>query len=315
MTPSLASLTAVILNWRTPDLAVRAAEALFRDGLPRERLVVVDNGSADGSAERLEAALPGSTLVRLSENAGFARGNNAGAQALEGSAYLFVNSDAFLARPGSLSRLLHALDDPRVGIAVPRLVNEDGTLQPSVVPLSTPLPELVRASGLSRFVPNRLQPSLGTHWDHGESRRIQAAVGAVLLVRGETWRELGGFDERRFMYAEDHDLFWRARKAGWTAQFVADAVFVHLGGGTTARAWSDPERAQRVARSEVEMLRGHMPAARAGLTIGLMALGILLRGLCYRAVGRADLAAVHRAWLRGCAAALSRRDGARAPRG
>ena len=74
------------------------------------------------------------------------------------------------------AQLLRALDDPATGLAVPRLLNTDLSLQPSVVPISTPLPELVRASGLSRIVPNRLQPRLGTHWDHSRSRPIQGAI-------------------------------------------------------------------------------------------------------------------------------------------
>ena len=119
-------------------------------------------------------------------NVGFARGNNAGAAALGGGAYLFVNSDAFVHRPGSVGRLVDALAAPGVGVAVPRLLNEDLTLQPSVVPTSSPLPELVRASGLSRFVPNRLQPALGTHWDHSESLDLSdEGLMADLQKRGK----------------------------------------------------------------------------------------------------------------------------------
>ncbi len=186
------SLTAVVLNWRTADLTRRSVEALVADGVAEGRIVVVDNASGDGSAERLRSALPGVRVLELETNVGFARGNNRGAAELPGDAYLFVNSDAFVRRPGSVGRLLAALGDPGVGIAVPRLLNEDGTLQPSVVPISTPLPELIRASGLSRLVPNRLQPRLGTHWDHSRTRAIGAAIGAVLLVRGSTWDELAG---------------------------------------------------------------------------------------------------------------------------
>jgi len=190
----LADLTAVVLNWRTPDLTVRAVRALLDDGVPAERVVVVDNGSDDGSAERFRTELPETRLLALEENVGFARGNNRAAAALPAGAYLFVNSDAFVHAPGTVSRLAAAVARPGVGITVPRLLNEDGTLQPNVVPTSSPLPELVRASGLSRFVPNRLQPSLGTHWDHGRSRLVQAAIGAVILVGAEAWDALGGFD-------------------------------------------------------------------------------------------------------------------------
>ena len=205
-------ITAVILNWNTADYTIRSVRALEADGLPLERIVVVDNGSTDDSYERLDREIDGAVLVRLEENIGFARASNLGARTLPGSSYLFVNSDAFLHRPGSLERMERAFDDPAVGIVVPRILNLDGTLQPSVVPLSTPGVAAVRASGLSRFVPNRLQPDWSTHWDHAESREIQAANGAVMQARHETFAALGGFDERIHMYAEDLDICWRARR-------------------------------------------------------------------------------------------------------
>ncbi|HVE68781.1 MAG TPA: glycosyltransferase family 2 protein [Solirubrobacteraceae bacterium] len=292
-------LTAVVLNWRTPGHAVRAVRALIDTGVAARRIVVVDNASGDGSVERLRRELPDCVLLALDENLGFARANNAAARALPGDAYLFVNSDAFAHGPGSVERLLGALDDPAVGIAVPRLLNPDLTLQPSVMPASTPLPELVRASGLSRLVPNRWQPALGTHWDHSESRRIQSAVGAVMLVRGRAWEDVGGFHERSFMYAEDHDLFRRAAGAGWRARFVAEAEFVHLGGASAQGRWDDPQRAERVARAEAAMVRDHLGPVRARLTLGFMAAGMAARAAFHRVRGDRERAAAQRAWLRG----------------
>jgi N-acetylglucosaminyl-diphospho-decaprenol L-rhamnosyltransferase len=292
-------LTAVVLNWRTPNHTLRAVRTLLDDGVPAGRIVITDNGSGDGSAERLREEFPDSILVALDENLGFARANNLGARALPGDAYLFVNSDAFVHTPGSVQRLLQALDDPAVGIAVPRLRNQDLTLQPNVVPISTPLPELVRASGLSRLVPNRLQPSLATHWDHSQSRRIQAAIGAVLLVRGSTWSHLRGFDECRFMYAEDLDLFRRAARQGWQARFVAEAEFIHLGGTSASRRWSDPQRAERVARGEASMVRGHLGPVRGRLTVALMATGAGARALFHRIRGDRRVAETQAAWFRG----------------
>src|SRR5919199_1247057 len=188
------------------------------------------------------------------------------------------------------------------GPADPRLLNEDLTLQPSVVPTSSPLPELVRASGLSRFVADRLQPALGTHWGHGSSRPVQAAIGAVIAARADAWEALRGFDERRFMYAEDIDLFWRARELGWEVRFVGEAEFVHLGGASTARRWTDPQRAERVARAEAEMIRGHLPRGRGALTLALMALGVGGRALVHRARGDRAAAETMAAWFRGYAA-------------
>jgi GT2 family glycosyltransferase len=295
--------TAVVLNWRTAGLTVRAVEALIADGVPAERVVVVDNASDDGSVATFRRELPACRVVVLEENGGFARGNNRGARELPGEAYLFVNSDAFVHAPGSVARLLAALTG-RSAVAVPRLLNDDLSLQPTVVPTSSPLPELVRACGVSRFVPNRLQPSLGTHWDHRESRAIQAAICPVVAIRTDGWSRLEGFVERDFMYAEDLDLCWRARKLGYEVRFVAEAEFVHLGNASAARRWSEPARAERVARAEASMIHEQLPPLQATLTVGIMAAGVGARALVRAAQRRTVDARVLRGWFRGYRAAL-----------
>jgi N-acetylglucosaminyl-diphospho-decaprenol L-rhamnosyltransferase len=293
-------VTAIVLNWRTPGDALRARDALVADGLPAGRVLLVDNGSADGSAERFARDAPGSPLLALADNVGFARANNAGACRLPATrAYLFVNSDAFVHRPGSVAALVRALSRAGVGTAVPRLRNPDLSLQANVVPMSAPLPELVRASGLSRLVPDRWQPSAGTYWSHDRSRPIQSAIGAVIAVRAEAWQASGGFDERMFMYAEDHDLFRRLAKLGWTAWFASDAEFVHLGAASSRQRWDDAQRAERVARAEATMLTGHLPTRSAAITIGVMAAGAAGRAVASRLLGRPQASAVQRSWMRG----------------
>ena len=100
----LEGATAVVLNWRTADHTIRSVRALIADGLQPGQVVVVDNASGDDSVERIRSELPLCPLVALEENAGFARGNNAGANARPAAAYLFVNSDAFVHGPGSVRR-------------------------------------------------------------------------------------------------------------------------------------------------------------------------------------------------------------------
>jgi N-acetylglucosaminyl-diphospho-decaprenol L-rhamnosyltransferase len=282
----VASLVAVIVNWETPAYTLRCAEALLGDGVPPERIVVVDNGSADDSAARLRAGLPRCVLIRLEQNVGFARAANAGARALHGTSYLSLNNDAFLHRPGSVRALLAALDDPRVGIAVPRLRNVDLTLQPNVVPANSPAVALVRASGLSRLIPNRWQPRWGTHWDHARARDIDAAVGAALLIRGEVWQALGGLSEERYMYADDLDLCWRTRKLGWRIRFTPEAEFVHVGNASCGQHWGSAERAEMISRSESAMIHEHLPPVQARLTLAFMAAGLAARRTIYRAAGR-----------------------------
>ena len=296
----LDGVSAVIANYGTPEYTLRAASALVADGLPPERIVVVENGSTDDSLERLRQGLgAGVHLLPLEENVGYARAANIGARSLPGESYLFVNNDAFVHRPGSVCAMLRALDDSGIGIAVARVLNEDLTLQPRVVPLSSPSVALVRASGLSRLVPNRWQPAWSTHWNHADSREIQAASGVVFLVRGELWHALGGFEEGHLMYADDLDLCWRARRLGWKVWFVADAEFVHIGRGSTTKDWGDRERAERVGRAEAAMIRRHLGRVRAGLTLMFIRAGIVARLAYYRARRDGEATAALRGSLRG----------------
>lgn len=302
MSVGLEALTAVVLNWNQPELTERAVQGLLDDGVLARRLVVVDNASTDGSWERFRERLAACTLVRIDENVGFARGNNAGAKVLPGDTYLFVNSDAFVHRPGSVGLLLAALDRPGVGIAVPRLLNEDLTLQPSVSPAPRPIEALVRASGLSRFVPNDRQPRWSTHWDHGRSREVENAVGAVVLVRGTAWDCVSGFPETGFMYAEDLGLCMAVRRQGWAVWFSAEAEFVHLGGGSTSARWSSESRSERVGRANAALVREHLSPRRAALTLAVMRAGFAARLAAWTLAGRRDAAAEQRGYWRGYAA-------------
>jgi GT2 family glycosyltransferase len=299
------SLTVVITNWGTPDLTIKSARSVIEDGVEPERVVVVDNGSADDSYTRFQAEIGDCTLIRLEDNVGFARGSNIGARALAGEAYLFVNNDAFVHRPGSVASLCACLRDAVVGVAAPRVLNPDLTLQPTVVPQSSPLVELVRASGLSRFVPNRLQPAWSTHWDHSESREIRAINGAVLLVRGTTWDELGGFEEQSYMYTEDLDLCWRARKVGWKVWFTPESEFVHLGNVSSGRHWTNPRRAEMIGRAEAAMIRRHMSPVRARVSLAFISAGLAARSIAFTVARDHEAAATARGGLRGYRAAYS----------
>ena len=302
------SLTAVVLNWNQAELTIRSVERLVADGVPGSRIVVVDNGSDDGSADRLASELSACNHLRLEVNVGFARGNNSGARALPGDAYLFVNSDAFVHRRGSVDALVRALGRPDVGVVVPRLLNEDLTLQPSVLPARRPSVALLRSSGLSRLVPNELQPRWGTHWDHRSSREIECAIGPVMLVRGSVWDALGGFSETAFMYAEDLDLCMSATARGYAVWFCAEAEFEHVGGGSTRTRWDDEARAERVGSANAALIREHLSPLGARLTIAFTRAGLAAR-LGFWTLTRDRAAATwQRGLLRGYGARVSEDD-------
>jgi len=288
---TLDSLTVVVLNWRNSPLTIRSVQSLLCDDIPPARVVLVDNESEQTEYERLRAALPAVAIVRLPQNVGFARANNEGARVLPGETYLFVNNDAFVERSGSVAALVDVLDDPRAGLVVPRLLNEDLSLQPSVSPLYSPAVALGQASGFARLISNERQPDWSTRWDHSTKREIQAATGAVLLVRGRTWRELGGFSERTFMYAEDRDLCWRARRQGWSVHFTPAAEFVHLGSASADQRWPRRFRAEAVARAEAHLIHDRFSRPVALATRGLLSAGFVGRWLLWTISRRPEAAA------------------------
>jgi N-acetylglucosaminyl-diphospho-decaprenol L-rhamnosyltransferase len=296
----------VILNWNLADLTLRCVRALVEDGIATQEIVVVDNGSASGETDRLQRELPGGVQVlALPENIGYARASNAGAAARpDADNYLLVNNDAFVHAPESTKLLLRALEHEGVGIAVPRLLNEDLTLQRNVVPFRSPAIAIALASGLSRLIPNRWQPRWSTHWDHGASRRVDAAAGTVTAVRGGLWRELGGYAERELMFSEDIDLCWRARKRGFDTWFERDAVFVHLG-DATGSAGTNTRRAELVAESDASMIQDELGPLSARLTIAILAGGYAIRSVVFKALRRDTAAAGAAAALRGYRKRLS----------
>jgi N-acetylglucosaminyl-diphospho-decaprenol L-rhamnosyltransferase len=289
----------VVVNWNQSDLTSRCVRALMDDGAPPERIVIVDNGSHDDSVEHLAANHPSSVHVALPENVGYARAANEGARTLPSEVYAFVNNDAFVHRPGSTALLVETATTDHIGVAVPRLLNEDLSLQRSVVPLTSPANALVRATGLSRFIPNHWQPDWSTHWDHTYSRDIQCVAGAVMVVRGELWDQVGGFTSKTAMYGDELHLFWRARELGWRARFVAEAEFVHLGNASASQQWTSTDRAEAMGTAEAVALRHLMPPNRARLTVAFIAAGLIARLPVFAALRNRPAVAGIRAYLRG----------------
>lgn len=306
-------LTIVVLNYGTPDMTIRCVRALLDDGVSAERIVIVDNGSGDDSADRFENELPECVTLRQDENVGYGRAANAGAARLPAEAYLVMNNDAFVHTSGSVERLVAALDDPTVGLAVPKLLDEDLTLQPSVRPLQTPAVAALQATGLGRVVPNRWQPRLSHHWDHGSSREISSANGAIILARKEAWYQLGGYNPARRMYGEDSDLFWRARKRGWRVWYVAGSQFVHLGNATGSRHWANPQRAAMIGREEARLLFEQLSRPSAVFSVGAVCLYLTWRRALFLARGDREAAEAMRAersaYLAGARASLSGASG------
>jgi GT2 family glycosyltransferase len=293
------SLDIIIVNWnagRQLHDCLTSLGAVDRRGFTLSRVVVVDNASTDGSPDGLaEGNLP-RTVIRNGENRGFAAACNQGAAGSEADYLLFLNPDTRVLPP-SLARPLHFLqqsENGEVGICGIQLVDEAGQVSRTCARFPKPGHFVVKMLGLDYLLPRFFQSHLLLDWDHADSRAVDHVIGAFFLVRRCVFEALGGFDERFFVYLEDLDFSFRARKAGWRSFYLADAQAYHKGGGT-----SEQVKATRLfyaLRSRVLYGYKHFGFAAATLlalgTLVVEPLARLMRAAIHRS-GREALETVH----------------------
>ena len=239
-------LSIIIVNWNGGELLRRclASIAQFPPRLAYE-IVVVDNASTDDSRAWLASLGERVRLIANTENVGFGRANNQAFAATTAPLLFLLNSDAEV-YAGAIDTLVQTINsDERIGACAPRLVNPDGSLQPSVFrnPI-TPLEMLAVTFRLYRLLPRRVRGDwlLGFHWDHAHRRRANMVSGAALLVKRKLIDAVGGFDERFHMYGEDTEWSLRIVRAGWWIIFEPGATVLHHGGQSSAKRWTNLDK-------------------------------------------------------------------------
>lgn len=242
----------IILNFRTPDLTLKAAEAALREmaGL-RGEVLVVDNGSGDGSVARLtaEAEARGWTdgnrlrVMDSGRNGGFGAGMNFGIRTglSDGSApdfYYLLNSDAW-PEPGAIRALRDFLvAHPRAGMAGSFVRGEDGVAHHTAFRFPSIAGEFegaARTGPISRL----LKGSIVAIPIPQTQTRVDWTAGASLMMRAEMLDQIGLFDETFFLYYEETDLCRRAARAGWETYYLPESEVVHLGSASTGmKEWA-----------------------------------------------------------------------------
>lgn len=225
---------ASLFDPRHPDvLAAWKAAGVPVTDFPEERVtsevIVVDQQSLDGSAEMVEAEFPQAKLVRQIPNLGFAGGNNVAYRHAGGRYFLLLNSDTVV-RPGWLTELVAYADaHPKAGLIGPKLLNPDGTLQYSCRRFPSLGAGAFRHTPLEWFFPKNhfTADYLMKDWDHHDAREVDWLSGACLMARRDMIEQIGGLDERFFMYFEDVDWSRRAHDAGWEVHYVPRPEVIH----------------------------------------------------------------------------------------
>jgi len=267
-------LSIIIVNWNGGSLLARCLETVVSSA-PKVsyEIVVIDNASTDTSLAELrtnEVAGPmfESTQLRVvenTENRGFGTANNQ-AFKLTSSPFVFLLNLDTEVPPGTIDTLIDKLkSDPKIGACGPRILNFDGSLQVSVFfnPPSvwhTVLSQL----WLYHLLPRRIRGELllGWHWNHDREREVPMLGGAAIMARREMIEQVGGFDERFHMYAEDNEWCWRITKSNWRLMFVPEAVVLHHGAHSSTKRWSQSDQLRVKLRAGFEFEHRVLPRWR-----------------------------------------------------
>jgi GT2 family glycosyltransferase len=231
-------LSIVIVNWNTRQLLVNCLESIYSS--PPEGVFdiwVVDNSSSDGSSAKVRQNFPEVKLIENNENVGFGRANN---QAIEESRsqYLLILNPDTVVKSRAVSGLVNFLDqNPDVGIAGPKLINPDGTLQISAFPFPTLSKEFWRVFHLDKLTVRSSYPM--EKWNQNQVKEVDYLSGACMLIRRSALNQIGVFDENFFIYSEEVDLCLRFKEAGWSLYWVPTTSVIHYGGRSTQQVSED----------------------------------------------------------------------------
>ena len=229
---------AVVINYEAGEALCECVRSLLDDtsaGRP-PAVVVVDNGSSDGSAAAVARSSPAVTVLYPGANLGYARAANLGIAATHAPVVAVCNPDLEVEKGAAGALVRRLAREPDLGAVGPLIRNTDGTIYPSA--RSDPRVRDAVGHGLLGFV-WRTNPFTRRYRqldaDPSRPRDVDWVSGAAVWLRRDALDTVGGWDERYFMYVEDVDLCWQLRQAGWRVGYEPGGVVTHVQGATTAK--------------------------------------------------------------------------------
>jgi GT2 family glycosyltransferase len=277
-------ISAIVVSYGTRELTLRAVQSLL-EFLPEPSDVwVVDNHSADGTSAAIRERHPTVNVIELSENLGFGRANNIALERAHGRFLLLLNSDARLVNKATIDKLLSWMQrEADLGVVGPRLEDADGRTEHSARSFPSLAREIVRRWGLYVVAPRAVVGRwlLGDFWAPSEPMRVDWITGACMVVRREVYEQVGGFDERIFMYGEELEWALRIAGAGWGVLYDPTVSVVHE---RAASGGPGPWRVRAALEADVRIIRWTQGRLRAlGFTI-VRLVGFLAEGIAMSAI-------------------------------
>jgi len=229
------TVSIVLVSWNVRSLLQGCLTSLERFLPPTTQVVVVDNGSSDGSADMVRTSFPSVHLIAEPGNLGFARGNNRARSVVTGDYVLFLNPDTFIAEDILTPLLAFAKTIPRFGAAGPELLNRDGTHQQSVRRFPRLLDQiliLLKLNWLLYWLPFMQRYYADPGARQREPREVDQVMGAALLIPSQVLTEVGWFDDQYPNWWEEVDLCHRIKRAGYSVWYAPVTKVTHIGGSS-----------------------------------------------------------------------------------
>ena len=232
-------ISIVIVSWNCWEFLPAGLDSIFQQIVPEKEVIVIDNDSSDGTAQKVSQQYPQVKLIVNPHNSGYARACNQGIKEAQGDFVLLLNPDTLL-QPESLSKMGQFMkDNPEVGALGPQLLNPDGSIQPSCRRFPTYSTLIWEFTGLSRLFSSH--PLFGSwrmgDFDFQEGREVDQPMASALLIRKRVTEAVGLMDERFKMFFNDVDYCLRIRQAGFKIVYYPPAKLIHHLGGATRKRW------------------------------------------------------------------------------
>lgn len=280
------TLSIIIVTYNTREitreclLSIRATS-----GSISKEVIVIDNNSDDGTSTMIRSVFPEVILISNSRNVGFAAANNQGLAIARGEYILLLNPDTVLKENALQSTMAFLSNHPEASIVGCRLLNPDGTVQPSCRSFPSVPNLFFEAFFLYRLFPrNTLIGKYYLGWfTYDRVQEVDVVLGAFMMIRRSVFEKIGLFDERFFMYTEETDFCLRAKRAGLKTYFYPGGEVIHLGGKS---AEQDPQKMFRdIYRTQLYLFRKHYSSPEYVVMGLLKAAGVALRVVVYAAIG------------------------------